>query len=143
MALDGLHRLMLSLSCQRMHVAMPYHDPAENRLTICHSRRFNAEHAVLVLGQSKAGKSTLMNALSRVPLYVATPTNMTGGPPGRIIPALAALGNAISGSTIGKKDAESETLVVHPCAVETGDKEVPHLVLLDTPGLYDSRGSLI
>jgi uncharacterized protein YegL len=121
----------------------------EELLMMCDARDKELEalnvdvpHAVLFVGPSKTGKSTIMNVLKKKVIYDATPqANMARGvrfPE----PALAVLGDPVRGSTIGKGKT-SETLIVNSVVVDTGDRDVPQLQLLDTPGQFDSRGPLV
>ena len=101
-------------------------------------------HAAIFQGPSKAGKSTVMNALARKVLYDSTPPAPKKGEKkgARIQPELAVLGAPIKGSEIGR-DMVSETLLVNSVVIKTDDDETPYLQLLDTPGMFDNRGPLI
>jgi hypothetical protein len=101
-------------------------------------------HAVIFQGPSKAGKSTIMNALARRVLYDSTPPPPKKGEKkgGRVQPELAVLGAPVPGSEIGS-GKESETLLVNSMVIRTDDDDTPKLQLLDTPGMFDSRGPLI
>ena len=100
--------------------------------------------AVIFQGPSKAGKSTIMNGLARKTLYDSTPpTPRKGEPKGdKIEPELSVLGAPVQGSEIGR-DKESETLLVNSMVISTDDDDTPKLQLLDTPGMFDTRGPLI
>ena len=105
-------------------------------------RSVKVEHAVIIVGASKTGKSTIINALKRLPIYVATPRSAHGKHRRKLEPTLAVLGTPVLGSMIGV-GKESMTLVVSPCVVETSDDIYPQLLLLDIPGTFDSRGPLV